>query len=49
VVCERRYHDGAETEEMFRTVGIELVYKYDEVQQYEGQRCDNTDPLNNSN
>ncbi len=44
VVCERRYHDGAETEEMFKQVGIELVYKYDEVQQYEGQRCDNTDP-----
>lgn len=41
VVCERKYHDGAETEEMFRLVGIELVYKYDEVQQYEGQRCDN--------
>ena len=38
VVCERRYHDGAESEEMFRQVGIELKYKYDEVQQYEGQR-----------
>ena len=38
VVCERRYHDGAESEEMFRQVGIELVYKYDEVQQYEGQK-----------
>ena len=38
VVCERRYHDGAESEEMFKQVGIELVYKYNEVQQYEGQR-----------
>ena len=38
VVCERRYHDGAESEAMFKEVGIELVYKYDEVQQYEGQR-----------
>ena len=38
VVCERRYHDGAESEEMFRQVGIELVYKYDEVQQYAGQK-----------
>ena len=38
VVCERRYHDGAESEEMFKQVGIELVYKYDEVQQYEGQK-----------
>ena len=40
VVCERRYHAGAETEEMFRQVGIELVYKYDEVVQYAGQRCE---------
>ena len=37
VVCERRYHDGAESEEMFKQVGIELCYKYDEVQRYEGQ------------
>ncbi len=37
VVCERRYHDGAESEAMFRQVGIELVYKYDEVQQYDKQ------------
>ena len=39
VVCERRYHSGQESEEMFKQVGIELVYKYDEVQQYEGQTC----------
>ena len=38
VVCERRYHDGAESEAMFKQVGIELVYKYDEVQQYAGQK-----------
>ena len=38
VVCERRYHDGTESEAMFKQVGIELVYKYDEVQQYEGQK-----------
>ena len=38
VVCERRYHDGAESEEMFRQVGIELVYKYDEIQQYDNQK-----------
>jgi hypothetical protein len=30
---------------MFRTVGIKLEYKYDEVQQYEGQRCENNDPV----
>ena len=40
VMCERKYHDGAESEDMFRQAGIELVYKYDEVQQYEGQRGD---------
>ena len=37
VVCERRYHDGAESEAMFQQVGIELVYKYDEVQRYDKQ------------
>ena len=34
VVCERRYHQAAESEEMFREAGIKLEYKYDEVQQY---------------
>ena len=34
VVCERRYHEAAETEEMFKKVGIELVYKYHEIQKY---------------
>lgn len=34
VVCERRYHAGAESEEMFKKVGIELEFVYDEVQQY---------------
>jgi dCMP deaminase len=36
VVCERRYHDGAESEQMLRQAGIELDYKYDEVQEYPG-------------
>jgi dCMP deaminase len=35
VVCERRYHAGAESEEMFRTAGISLEYLFDEVQPYE--------------
>jgi len=35
VVCERRYHAGAESEAMFREVGIQLHYVHDEVQQYE--------------
>jgi len=34
VVCERRYHAGADAERMFRSAGIELVYRNDEVQQY---------------
>ena len=34
VVCERKYHAGTESEEMFKKVGIELEYQYDEVQEY---------------
>jgi dCMP deaminase len=34
VVCERRYHQAAESEEMFKQAGIQVEYKYDEVQQY---------------
>ncbi|MDR2588011.1 MAG: cytidine/deoxycytidylate deaminase family protein [Spirochaetales bacterium] len=37
VVAERRYHAGDESEQMFRAAGIELVYKYEEVQTYENQ------------
>lgn len=37
IVCERKYHAGGESEEMFKKVGIELEYKFDEVQQYSGQ------------
>jgi dCMP deaminase len=34
VVCERRYHAGAESEKMFAEAGIKLEYVYDEVQEY---------------
>jgi len=37
VVCERRYHDGAESETMFRQVGIKIEYVFDEVQKYSNQ------------
>ena len=37
VMCERQYHAGAESEAMFKKAGVELEYKYDEVQQYENQ------------
>lgn len=35
VVCERRYHAAAESEEMFRKAGVQLEYVHDEVQPYE--------------
>jgi dCMP deaminase len=37
VVSERRYHDGAESEEMFRAAGVALEYVFDEVQKYRDQ------------
>jgi len=37
VVCERKYHDGKESEEMFRLSGVTLDYVYNEIQQYEKQ------------
>ncbi len=37
VVCEKKYHAGAESEEMFKTAGIELVYFSDDVMKYEKQ------------
>ncbi len=38
VVCERKYHAGAESEAMFKEADVELVYKHDEVQAYDGQK-----------
>ena len=35
VVCERRYHQAKESEEMFEQAGIALEYKYHEIQEYE--------------
>jgi dCMP deaminase len=37
VVCQRRYHDGGDSEEMFKKADIALEYIFDEVQQYEKQ------------
>lgn len=37
VVCERKYHAGAESEEMFKQVGIKLDYFHDELQKYDNQ------------
>ena len=37
VVCERRYHAGSESEEMFQAAEIVLEFKHDEVEQYTKQ------------
>jgi len=37
VVCQRRYHDGSDSEAMFESAGIPLEYVVDEVQKYEKQ------------
>ncbi len=37
VVCEKRYHAGSESEEMFRHVGLALDYFDDEVETYDKQ------------
>jgi dCMP deaminase len=37
VVCERKYHDGAESETMFAKAGLALEYVEQEVQKYENQ------------
>lgn len=37
VFCERKYHTGAESEEMFKKAGVKIEYKYDELQEYKNQ------------
>lgn len=37
VVCERKYHAGAESEELFKQAGVGLFYVHNEVLQYEKQ------------
>ncbi len=37
VVCERKYHAGAESEELFRQAGVQLEFFHDEIQKYENQ------------
>ena len=34
VVCERKYQKAVESERMFAKAGVEVTYKYDEVQDY---------------
>ncbi|MEI7620471.1 MAG: cytidine/deoxycytidylate deaminase family protein [Candidatus Falkowbacteria bacterium] len=37
VICEKKYHTGAESEEMFKLAGVTLEYESEEVMQYEKQ------------
>ena len=37
VVCEKKYHAGAESEEMFKQAGIQLEYFNEEIEKYENQ------------
>jgi dCMP deaminase len=37
VVCERKYHAGAESEELFAQAGVQLEFFHDEVQKYDNQ------------
>jgi dCMP deaminase len=37
VVCQRRYHDAADSEAMFAAAGITLEYIHGEVERYEQQ------------
>jgi dCMP deaminase len=37
VVCEKKYHSGGESEEMFALAGVTIEYFKDEIQQYENQ------------
>ncbi|MBP5413455.1 MAG: cytidine/deoxycytidylate deaminase family protein [Bacteroidales bacterium] len=37
VVCEKKYHDGAESEAMFKQAGVELVFIHDEILKYDNQ------------
>ena len=37
VVCEKKYHAGAESEEMFKTAGIQLEYFSEDVMKYKNQ------------
>lgn len=37
IVCERRYHAGEESEQLFRLAGVPIEFKHKETQQYENQ------------
>ena len=39
VVCEKKYHAGAESEEMFAIAGIDIKFLSEEVMQYSNQKA----------
>jgi dCMP deaminase len=40
VVCEKKYHAGAESEALFQAAGVELVTRSAEIEHYPGQTAD---------
>lgn len=38
VVCEKKYHSGTESEEMFRLAGVTLEYFSEEIEKYDAQK-----------
>ena len=38
VVCERKYHAGGESEQMFLQAGVQLDFVHDELQNYEASK-----------
>ncbi len=37
VVCEKKYHAGKESEDMFKAAGVQIEYVNDELEQYSNQ------------
>lgn len=37
IVCEKKYHAGNESEEIFNQAGVQFKYIHDEIQQYPNQ------------
>lgn len=37
VVCEKKYHNGSESEEMFKTAGVKLEYVSNDILKYDNQ------------
>lgn len=37
VVCEKKYHAGQESEELFKTAGVEILFFDDKIEEYDKQ------------